>query len=153
MNVFAQERYLDLVAGGGREMFEQHHREIAWLPDKIPLDIDHQAYMQMENAGIVKVYTLREGSRLLAYGVWFLKPHLHYRTTMVAMNDVIYLDPEYRGKGRTGMKFIDDNIAELKKAGAMVVGLHIKKCYDWSSLAEHLGFECTETNHMMWVGQ
>lgn len=150
--IFSQERYLDLVIGGGREMFERHYEEIAWKRDKIPLDIDHEAYLKMEAAGIVKVYTLRENGKLLAYAVWIVKTHLHYRKTLIAMNDVLYLDPAMR-RGKLGVSFIRQCKQELKKLGAQVIGLHIKKCYDWSSLAERLGFECTETNHMQWIGE
>lgn len=131
-------------------LFVKHYKEIAWHQDKIPLAPDCAAYAELEAKGIWKLYTARREGELVGYACWFVSTYLHYNTTRCAQNDVIYVDPSYRGK--TGMQLIRFSETELKKLGVQVLSLHIKECLNWGPLAQRVGFEHTEANWQKWIG-
>jgi GNAT superfamily N-acetyltransferase len=147
---FSEERLADI-----RQEIEpilyRHWQEIAWNKDKIPLDVDWDRYDALADNGSFVCYTARIDGKLVGYSAYFLAYHLHYKSTLFANNDVLYIDREYRGGG--GAKFIKWCEERLSEKGVQVHGLHIKKCFDWSALAVRLGFEPIDTILLKWVGK
>lgn len=133
-----------------KPLFIKHWEEIAWRKDKISLAPDESIYASMEAKGIFKLYTARKEGKLVGYACWFVSPLLHYKTTLGALNDVIYIDPSCRGK--TGIQLIRFSEVELKKLGVQVLSLHIKECLNWGPLAQRIGFEHTEATWNKWIG-
>lgn len=131
-------------------LFAQHWEEIAWRKDKIALAPNYAAYAELERKSVLKIYTARKEGELIGYACWFVSPLLHYSTTLCATNDIVYVNPRYRGG--TGMRLVRFSEAELKKLGVQVLGLHIKDCLNWGPLAERIGYERTEANWHKWIG-
>jgi GNAT superfamily N-acetyltransferase len=134
-----------------KEIFQEHYEEIAWNKDKIKLDPDYEKYRLLDSKGMLKVYTAREDGILIGYSVWFLVWHMHYKSTLKAMNDILYLKKEYRG-GMLGVRLLQYSEEKLKGLGVHTIGLHIKKSFDWGKMAEKLGFEPIETMYDKWIG-
>lgn len=135
---FKRERAHDVI----QEMlplFEKHYIEIAHFKD-IPLDPDFETYMKMEDAGILRVYTARnEQGVLIGYAVYFLKHNLHYKSSLQALQDIIFIDPAHRGVGAKLIIWCD---RELKKEGVQLVCQHIKVATPHTiALFKRLGYE------------
>lgn len=151
MSVTFQEEGFASVDEHFFDLFRQHYEEIAWRKDKIKLNPDMDKYKAMADNGMAKMYTAREDGAIVGYAIWFLVKHLHYKDTLKAMNDILYVAPEKRG-GMLGMNLIRYSEQELIKHGVHTVGLHIKKSFDWGYVAERMGFEPVETLYEKYVG-
>lgn len=121
------------------EMFPlltEHWKEVALFND-IPLDPDKEAYERMEANGAVRLYTLRDEGQLVGYSVFFIIHHPHYKSSMQAQQDIIYITPEARGIGK---QFIKDCDEELRKEGVQVVSQHVKASHNFGPLLERIGY-------------
>jgi hypothetical protein len=75
---------------------------------------------------------------------------LHYSTCLIASNDVIYLQPEFRKRTRLGTLLITESEKLLAAIGAlrgMTVRItwHIKPEKDWSAILKRKGYMVEET--------
>lgn len=105
-------------------LMQKHWEEIAHYKD-IPLDPDLETYFKMEDAGILRVFTAREDDgKLVGYAVYFIKHNLHYKSSLQALQDIIYVDPSKRGI--FSPKFILWTEMQLASYGVQVVCQHIK---------------------------
>lgn len=149
--IICQQETLDQVLAEIVPLLVEHYEEIAWMKEKIPFDPDWDGYRKLEALGMLKIYTARDGARLVGYAIYLVSKSLHYKTTTMAKNDVFYIDPAARGTMASANlnKFAE---ARLKEAGAQMVVLHIKRSHDWTKLAARWGYEDAEANVMKWIG-
>lgn len=137
---------IDDVRAEIEPMLRAHYEEIATDKDIKPLDIDWDRYYDMEDRGMVRILTARDhvGS-LVGYFVTFIHRHLHYRQTVTALNDILYVDPEYRG-GTTAYRLFKAAIDDVRNLGADILIIHMKVEYPFRDLLSGLGFHLTEEN-------
>lgn len=142
-------------------MLEAHYLEIATDKHIKPLDIDIDKYLAMEEAGMLRIFTVRDQVMtneqiriagpdhhpgvLIGYFVSFVMKHMHYSQTTIALNDIMYLDPDRRG-GTVGYRMMKKATDDLKNLGAEVLIIHMKVDYPFRSLLTKLGFHLTEEN-------
>lgn len=120
---------------------EKHYKEIAHYQD-IELAPDLEAYMRCEQAGGLRVYTAREDDgKLIGYEIFFVRHNLHYKNSLQAAQDVLFIDPEKRG---FGMDFIDWCDQQLKAEGVQVVTQHIKAKHNFGRMLERLNYELVD---------
>lgn len=138
---FAQEMLVDVI-DELRPLFEKHWKEIAHYQD-IELNPNYEAYFATERAGMLKVYTVRheQTNNIVGYAVYVVAPALHYRQSIQAVEDIIFIDPDHRGDGKKFIEWCDE---ELKMLGVQVVTHHIKFSHDWSRMLEKIGYEKVE---------
>lgn len=109
-------------------LFEAHWREIATHQD-IPLAVDTAAYHVAAVAGCLRVYTARQNdgyeNQLIGYAVYFVRNHPHYRDSLQASQDVLFIHPAHR-RGSTGTRLIKYADAQLRALGVQVVHQHVK---------------------------
>lgn len=147
--VFQRENFADCFYEA-MPLIQNHYDEIAWQKDKIPLDLDEELYCKLDMEGIAIFYTGRVRGEIKAYNVFFIRANPHYKSTRFATNDVIYVDPEYRGG--TGSKFIDFCEEDLRSLGAQVITYHIKPSFDWGVLLKRKKFTPLDSIWVKWVG-
>lgn len=123
----------------------RHKDEIAHYQD-IDLNVDVEKYEQLERMGVVKLYTVRSlpDWQLIGYEVVMVSPNLHYRDSVQAKVDVLYIAPEFR-RGRLGMKLIDYVDSMLRDQGVAVTYQHVKHSHDFGPLLKRLNYESIET--------
>lgn len=139
MVMLGQEKIADILRDG-EALFPHHWDEIAIYRD-CPLDLDHARYAALEQAGVLVSFGARDKSgQLVGYAVFILMRHLHYRTTLFAMNDAVFVAPTHRAMG-LGVRLIRFAEQHLKERGVKRVTLHIKPTKDWSPMAERLGYQ------------
>lgn len=121
-------------------LLHEHHNEIEIDNVFLDLDVDKARYIELCNAGFLKTFTVRSAfGHLIGYAVFFIQHNLHYKASLHATIDVIYLKPEYRGGN--GSKFIAWCDEELKKMGVQVVIHAVSLKYDFSSMLERMGYK------------
>ncbi len=142
-------------------MLHAHYVEIATDKAIKPLDPDLEKYQGLEDAGYLRIFTARRHREddeagitiapqsdpgvLIGYFVSIVMKGLHYQQTMLAINDIMYVDPAYRGS-TVGYRLIKHAALDLKNLGADILTIHMKTDYPFRSLLEKLDFHLTEEN-------
>jgi GNAT superfamily N-acetyltransferase len=139
---YGQELLSDIVEEL-KPLLERHWEEIAHFKD-VPLAPNWAAYDRAEKSGSLRVYTARKDGALIGYGVFFIG-NMHYSTTKIATQDVLFLLPEHRqgGVGYRLIRFCDE---QLNAEGAKVVYHHVKHAIcDFGPLLERMGYVAVDT--------
>lgn len=124
-------------------LLEKHWEEVALNKEKIKLNPDWDAYANLEDAGVLKIFTARANSKLIGYFVVFVKSHIHYKDHLFCYNDVIFVDEEYR-KGFTSTRLIKFAEKCLKADGVEVMIVNTKRHKPFDSLLIWLGYKHIE---------
>lgn len=115
----------------------------------IPLDIDWEAYAEVEKAGAIRIFTARIDGNLIGYTVFFVHTSLHYKTSKQAVQDGLFIDPEHRG---FGMKFLRWCDTQLRNEGVQFVHHSVSVLKDFGQMLERLGYEKSETVYRRRLG-
>jgi len=126
--------------GAALPFITAHHEEVS-LYTSFKLDPDVEKYRLLSDMGIYKAFTMRTSakSELVGYAGFFMSPMLHFKNNNQAVNDLIYVRPEYRKQGH-GKAFIDYINKALKELGADIVYYNIPARMDWSKMLKERGF-------------
>lgn len=129
-----------------KDMTERHFEELSVIQDKVSLDVDLSFYEAMSKANRLECFSVKDGDEWVGYVVFFTLPnHYRYKTKSIAMNDVLYLKPEYR-KGRDGINVIKEVNKYLKERYDMIVW-HVKDKNDFSPILIREGFVKQDTSY------
>jgi hypothetical protein len=140
MTVYQRET-VELVIDEIGPLLEKHWREIARYRD-LPLVPHWDGYYAAQEAGRLYIFTARRQGTLVGYAVFF-KGHMHYRSSQIYTQDILYVLPECRGMiGARLLKFCDDS---LKAEGAQAVYHHCKTDHDFGPLLKKMGYEAIDT--------
>lgn len=122
-------------------LVEAHWNEIAHYKD-IPLEPDKDMYFKLEEVGVVRAFTARdELGVLVGYAVFFVKSNMHYKSSVQATQDILYINKKHRGFGR---KFIDWCDEQLRKEDIEVVYQHTKKDHNFGPMLETLNYQLVD---------
>jgi GNAT superfamily N-acetyltransferase len=138
-----REVYTDELIEEMRPLLFKHWKEIATYQDRIPLDPDFSLYAKLDAMGKLLCLTARLDGRLIGYSVFLLTRVAHYKSTLCAVNDVIYVEPEFR-KGSIGVRLIRESEKRLKDLGVVKMTWHTKTSNDLSALLLKMGFAVDE---------
>jgi GNAT superfamily N-acetyltransferase len=137
---FKKERAQDCFEEA-RPLLEEHWLEIAHYKDII-LDPDYEAYKASEDAGFVRCYTSRdESGKLVGYALYFVRTNPHYRTSIQASQDILFVSKNHRGMGGRFIKWCDE---QLRSEGVQVVYHHIKQAHNFGPMLERFGYELVD---------
>ncbi len=148
---YQQEKYDDVIEEA-TPLLEKHWKEIALNRDKVPLNPDHDKYRSLEDMDLLKIYTARSKGVLKGYFVVLVSPHLHYKDTIYAMNDLIYVDPSKRG-GIIAYRLIQFAEQELKAEGVDVLVINMKTSLPFDKLLLGLDFKYVERIYSKYIGE
>jgi GNAT superfamily N-acetyltransferase len=119
-------------------LFEKHWLEIAHFDD-IPLNPDTEQYFKIDALGLLHVYTARdEAAKLVGYAVYFVAPHLHFKQSLQATQDVLFIDKESRGFGMRFIRWCDE---QLRVAGVQVVANAVAEANDYALVLRRMGYK------------
>ncbi len=119
-----------------------HWREIAHYPD-IVLAPDRAFYDNAERMGALRVFTARLDGALIGYVAYFVKTNVHYRDSLQATQDVLFIHADHR-RSRFGLELIRFADGMLAADGVQVVHQHVKCAHNFGPLLERLGYEHVE---------
>lgn len=143
MSITYQQEFLDTVEKDIKPLIEDHWEEIALNKSTIKLNPDWEAYHNLEDNGVLKIFTARSEGTLIGYFVVLLRNHIHYKDHIFAANDVLFLKQEYR-KGLTGAKLMKFAEKCLKEDGVSVLVVNTKRHKPFDGLLEWLGYSHVE---------
>jgi len=122
-----------------QELIKLHYEEIALNKDVIPLDPDWDKYRALMNNNLACLITARDDGKLVGYSIFFVTSHPHYKSTIFANNDLIYLHPDYR-KGMVGVRLIQYSEQHLRQLGVAKILWHVKFNKDFTRVLHRLGY-------------
>lgn len=135
-------------------LLTDHWHEIALGHDAVPLDIDHERYNNLCDAGVLQIVTARENGVLVGYHAAIVAGHLHYKSTLHGITDVYYIVPEKR-QGYTGIRLFRRVKEEMRQLGVkkLITAAKLHTANGNSGkLFEFLGYDPTETVFTMLIG-
>lgn len=117
-----------------------HYNEIAHYKD-IELAPDVEMYLKAQEHNKIRVYTVRDDEgKLKGYNIFFLGINMHYKKSLQAKQDIVFLDKAFRGQG-IGLKFFVWCDEQLKAEGVDVVYHHLKAAHNFGPMLEKIGYE------------
>lgn len=140
-----------LLANEIQPMLPDHWAELAVFQDRMKLDPDYPAYFEHDAAGRMIFAALRLDGRLVGYFVCAIVNSLHYRSTLTAKMDLIYIQPEHR-MGKGGRLLEGSMRAELKARGVKMLIVGSKDHHPIQAFWQSQGYQPMETHHCMWLG-
>lgn len=136
--IFKEETLTESILEEAKPLLEKHWSEISFYKD-IELNPDYELYLKMQSLGMIRCYSARiDEGKMIGYAVYFIKRNPHYKQSLVAAEDIIFFDPEYRGRGMLFIKWCDQ---ELKNLGVQIVTHHVKVQFDWSKALIRDGYD------------
>jgi len=143
--VITRERFCAKLCEEITPLLKAQWEEIANYREAIPLDVDFDAYRRFDEQGKLLMLMARERGLLIGYAIFFLLNTVHYKGSLFALNDVIYLRPEHR-KGSAGLRLIREAELSCMEAGVVKISWHVKPTNDMQKLLELRGYKVEEIN-------
>lgn len=135
-----------------KPLLQEHYEQVAMYKDKIPLEPDYDKYLDLCDSGILHIVTARDEDKLIGYYISMMVPHIHYSSHKFAVNDILYIDEEYR-KTLVGLEMFKFAEKCLKEEGVSVMTIHMKTSLPFDSLCEGLGYDYAERNYTKYIGE
>ncbi len=143
---FAREVLYEVI-GEVEPLLKRHYLELAKNQDRVQLDPDWPRYVELERAGSLVIFTVRQDKALKGYAAFFVAQHMHYRGLTLANNDVLFLADELRG-GTTGVRFIKFCEDQLRSVGQQVcVAWHAKPGTTLDGILPRLDYSIQDVIH------
>ena len=130
--------------------YPAHYEELS-VTKTYPLDPDYDAYLQLDQQGFLKVVTCRKDGVLIGYIQFIVTKNLHYKTMVMAVEDIYYLIKEER-KGRVGIELFKFAEQYLKSIGVHRICYTTKVHLDNSSIFKYLGYSYIEKLYSKMIG-
>ncbi len=105
-----------------------------------PFNPVFERYNQYAKLGWYLQFTARDDGRMIGFCGMYLTPSMHTQE-LIATEDTWFLLPEYRGKGRTFIRFHDFITQELVRRGAVEISMTVPPGGTGARLLEHLDYE------------
>lgn len=122
-------------------LLHKHWKEIAHYQD-ILLEPDWELYAKLDEMKMLRTFTARDPEgKLVGYAIFFVKPNMHYKSSIQAVQDILFIDPESRGFGRNFISWCDD---QLKEEKVQAVYHHIKAKHNFGPMLERMGYELVD---------
>ncbi len=148
---FSEVKFSDIVEEL-KPMFEQHYEEIAMYRDKIDLKPDYDKYSTIEDTGSFKAFVIRDDDKIVGYSFYFLSNHIHYSDHVYAVNDIVFVHPDYRGGvlAFDFLAYVEDKLADY---GVSVVTMHMKTFAAFENLMKCLEYDKAEFLYSKYIGE
>lgn len=140
MITLQREPFKDLI-NDIKPLIERHWKEIAHYDD-IPLDPDYEKYIELDELGVLRCFTARS-SELVGYIFYLVHYNPHYKSSLQAVQDILYVTPSSRG-AFLGIKILRFANNELRNEGVQVEYQHIKAKHNFGPMLEREGYELVD---------
>jgi GNAT superfamily N-acetyltransferase len=127
----------------GIDLFNENNKELNFFNKNLEINIP--LYLRLEELNLLKVFSVREDSKLVGYCTFTLQPHMQHKHDIQARQDVLFIKPEYRGHGVRFITYCED---ELRKMGVSFIFRSVTRFKDWSLILKRLNYEEMETIYM-----
>jgi len=135
-----------------KPLLHEHWALVALNQDKIKLNPDWKEYARLDAAGVLRIFTARDGGDLVGYLVMFINKSLHYKDHFFASHDVIYVKPDKRA-GATGYKLLKYVEDYCKDCGVSLMTLNTKVHIPFDNLLTSNGYDLIERCYTKYIGK
>ncbi len=115
----------------------------------VPLDIDQAMYEALEDAGVLRIYTAREGAELVGYAVFMVGPSPRRRAVITAQQDVLHTSNKVGP--HVALALIRHSEAELRAEGVNLVYHSSPIGCKFGQLLEMLHYRPIAQAHAKWL--
>lgn len=144
--MFNREYMTPLLAEEIIALSDKHYSEVVTYEERDPdISIDH--YVSIEHRGALRTYTARKNKAIIGYAVYVVSYHPHYRKSLRAIQDAIYIDPNHR-VGNIGVSFIQWTESKLAQEGVEYVYQSSAKDHDIGHLLIRMGYKPIESIYL-----
>lgn len=91
-----KQEFLFDVIGEIQPLLHEDWNEIG--DEHLPLNVDFDTYADLEDAGLLRIFTARIKGELVGYFVVIFTPSLHSKGKLLAINDTIFVSKTHRNK-------------------------------------------------------
>lgn len=124
-------------------LLTEHYAELTRDKTVMTLSPNWKRYFELEQKGTLFTLGAWDGVDLVGYVAFFLGHHMHYQTTLIATNDVLFLSQDYR-KGSTGVRLIKESEKQLAVLGVKKIFWHVKHATVLGPLLKALRYDDEE---------
>lgn len=128
-----------LLDDGLEDLVREHWKLVGEYKAQMPLAVDWDGYRRDEAAGRIRILSARLRDRLIGYNSFIVIPgHLHYRTTVHALGDAIFVTKKmwHTGAGAALVDRAETDLAEMFRGHNVRIRYHDK--YDLRFLEKML---------------
>jgi GNAT superfamily N-acetyltransferase len=125
-------------------LIQDHFDEVYPARKVFKFDMDWDLYSQLENLGLLKIFTARDDGSLVGYLFVVLSPNLHSKGSMLACDDGLYVAKSHRGKS-VAKDLVCFTEHCLKKDGVKVFHIVGTTEKPIDSLVKRMGYVKVET--------
>lgn len=130
------------------DLLQAHWHELGVHKDEMALDPDYEFMLKANETNFFMVWAVRDDKTLIGYLAWWVKPHIHYKSTLTAVEDLFMLAPAYR-QGLVGYKMFTTCLEALKARGVKRVMCNSKVHFEekrggLDKFFDRLGFQHTD---------
>lgn len=147
---YSLESFSDIVEDL-KPIFEEHSSEVDIYQDVISLNPDYGTFITLDKLDKLRLIVARDKGRIVGYSMYVVNEHLHYKDHKYAVNDILFLDKEYRG-GYTALELLDYAEAVLSEEGVSVITMNMKTHAKFETLMESLDYDRAEILYTKYIG-
>lgn len=125
-------------AEGLDDLIALNWEEVESANPKMSLHVNWNAMRSLERAGVLKSMILRRDGQFIGYSAYYVQPVLHHASTVWAVADVVYVDPDHRA-GWAGVYIIRQGEKMLRDLGVKVLYIAVKQVKQRSDLGYKRG--------------
>ena len=139
-----QQEFLDSVKDEALVLIEDHFSEVYPAREVYDLEMDWDTYAKLEDLGMLKIFTARDGSTLVGYLWVIVSPNIHSKGNYTACDVGLFVANSYRGRSVAVklIKFVETCLREDGFKTFHLVGTAEKPI---DSLVERMGYNKIET--------
>ena len=120
-----------------------HFEEVDPFPDRT-VDVDLTVYENAHKQGMLRIFTARDLGTLVGYAIFIVAKDYHYKDSIRATQDMLYLAPKYRN-GFIGVEFIRWCDEQLRAENVATVYQYSAKNPDIGPVFAHLDYTPIQT--------
>jgi GNAT superfamily N-acetyltransferase len=108
------------------DLVRMHWEELAINKDTVPMDPNVEQFEELQKTNVLHNLVVYHEGKIIGYSFIIVTPALHYKSTVFAQVDVVYVHPDYRGVDGIGMELLKRTELLAKNLGAKVIVHHAK---------------------------
>jgi len=139
MITYQEEKFTNILTEFDK-MLSVHMAEMNYFQlNGAKFDPDYEKYIRGQQNNYYTLLTARDDGKLVGYTVFGVCPHIRFKSTLYASEDLYYVDPEYRRRGIARQLFKEMEKILTERGVAFILST-TKTYLDRSGLLEQNGY-------------
>ena len=140
----SMERTIELI----EHTFNSHWEDVKEIA---PLDPCYELYLELESTNMVYNLLALENEKLVGYVIFIISKHHHHQSTLWALSDILYISPDYRGRGLC-LNMLETAEKALRDRGVEVIIVNSRAHKDFGALLAKSGYNPYEKSYSKILG-